>query len=59
MTEAQYLGLAKRTLEAQKENREIPMLTKEFPRLTRAEGYYIQQLRESTGAGGRSSSGRL
>lgn len=46
MKEAQYLELAKRTLAAQKENREIPMLTKEFPELTRAEGYHVQQLRE-------------
>lgn len=46
MSEIQYLELAKRTLAAQKENREIPMLIKEFPALTRAEGYHIQALRE-------------
>ena len=46
MTEAQYQELAERTLTAQTENREIPMLTKEYPELTRREGYHIQALRE-------------
>ena len=46
MTETQYQELAERTLTAQKENREIPMLTKEYPELTRREGYHIQALRE-------------
>lgn len=46
MTQTQYMELARRTLAAQEENREIPMLTKEFPELTRAEGYHIQALRE-------------
>lgn len=46
MTEGQYEALARRTLAAQKERREIPMLTKEFPTLTRREGYHIQALRE-------------
>lgn len=47
MDEKQYEALARRTLDAQKENREIPMLTKEFPELTRAEGYHIQAIREN------------
>lgn len=46
MTESQYQELAQRTLDAQKANREIPMITKEYPELTRAEGYHIQALRE-------------
>lgn len=46
MTEGQYQELAQRTLNAQREKREIPMLTKEFPELTRAEGYHVQSLRE-------------
>ena len=46
MTQQQYQELARRTLAAQEENREIPMLTREFPALTRAEGYQIQALRE-------------
>lgn len=46
MTEVQYQELAQRTLKAQEENRAIPMITKEFPELTRAEGYHIQALRE-------------
>ena len=46
MTESQYQELAQRTLDAQKANREVPMVTKEYPELTRAEGYHIQALRE-------------
>ena len=46
MTQSQYEELARRTLSAQKERREIPMITKDFPELTRQEGYYIQALRE-------------
>ena len=46
LTEAQYLELARRTLAAEQENREIPMLTVEVPQWTREEGYHIQQLRE-------------
>ena len=46
MTEEQYRMLAKCTLDAQKKNHEIPMLTKAYPELTRAEGYHIQTLRE-------------
>lgn len=46
MTEHQYSELARRTLQAQEENREIPMLTRTFPELTRAEGYHIQAIRE-------------
>ena len=46
MTESQYQELAQRTLNAQKANREIPIISKEYPELTRAEGYHIQALRE-------------
>ena len=46
VTQSQYEELARRTLSAQKERREIPMITKDFPELTRQEGYYIQALRE-------------
>lgn len=46
MTEQEYGELARRTLQAQEENREIPMLTCTLPELTRAEGYHIQAIRE-------------
>ena len=45
LTQTQYMHLARHTLAAEEENRTIPMLTQEFPDLTREEGYQIQRLR--------------